>query len=129
MRAVAASASACDAGKSEGSEGSSADERELTARVLSDAYAIKSEVQRCFAQRETLELCLRGPQSGEPPLPVECVGEMGLSDHVWSVQKSVLAQVWCEQKWTDLVTQRLAQQLGANCEEHSASQRLSNIYI
>jgi len=56
------------------------------------------------------------PGAGYLPAPAE----VGLSEQTWSRQKEGLASIWCEQKWTDLVTGKLRDQAGEVSVEFGA---------
>ena len=115
MAAVEKGASAMEGDARSGPGGD--DAKELTATVLGELFSVKSEVAAHFAQRATLERCIAfaaGKLAEDPgaaflPAPPE----VGLSERTWSLQKEGLASIWCEQKWTDLITGKLQDQAGA----------------
>lgn len=116
MAAVEKGAAALDAAAA--ARGAPTDAQEMTATVLGELFSIKSEVAAHFAKRATLEKCVAAataPDAAEPYLPAPA--EVGLSEQTWSRQKEALASIWCEQKWTDLVCSKLADQAGATAVE------------
>lgn len=79
---------------------SQTDARDLSATILSEFCEMQADVAKAFAQRTTLE------HDGDA--------------RAWARQKKAVATLYCEQKWTDVLSQKLGEAVSNHTAEHGA---------
>ena len=77
------------------------DGRKLAANILGEMIAAKHDVQQAFAKRTALEASLDDKSD-------------------WAKEQQEIARLWCEAKWTDVLSQKLADLLQEQTREHGA---------
>ena len=77
------------------------DGQKLAANILGEMIAAKHDVQQAFAKRTALEASLDDKSD-------------------WAKEQQEIARLWCEAKWTDVLSQKLADLLQEQTREHGA---------